>query len=290
LAAQFGIEIGFRAELSNHIHLVLRTRPDVVDTWSDEQVVRRWLVISHLAKSRNGLPKQIEPGRVSIELAKPDRVQELRQRLSDPSYFMGTLCEYIARRSNREDACRGHFWEDRFKIRELSDEGAILVCGIYVDLNQIRAGEASTPETSRHTSAFDRIQSRNTPPSKRTDGWMCELTLDERGAIDQSLVTSRTGRRASDKGLLPISLDDYLALLDVSGRMVRDEKCGAIPKDLEPILDRLGVRVDSWSSLIKDYHEQFGHFVGKATTISQRALRTGRRWYRGKSHCAASFR
>ena len=30
LAALFGIEVGFHAEMSNHIHLVLRTRPDVV--------------------------------------------------------------------------------------------------------------------------------------------------------------------------------------------------------------------------------------------------------------------
>ncbi len=56
VAGLFGIEVGFHAELSNHIHLVLRTRPDVVDSWSDEEVVRRWLDISHLTKSRDGLP------------------------------------------------------------------------------------------------------------------------------------------------------------------------------------------------------------------------------------------
>ncbi len=37
---------------------------------------------------------------------------------------------------------------------------AILICGICVDLNQIRAGEAATPEESRYTSAFDRIAGR----------------------------------------------------------------------------------------------------------------------------------
>ena len=39
LAGLFGVEIGFHAELSNHLHLVLRARPDVVVTWSDEEVV-----------------------------------------------------------------------------------------------------------------------------------------------------------------------------------------------------------------------------------------------------------
>ena len=37
LAGLFGIEVAFHAELSNHIHLVLRTRPDVVALWSDER-------------------------------------------------------------------------------------------------------------------------------------------------------------------------------------------------------------------------------------------------------------
>ena len=33
----------------------------------------------------------------------------------------------------------------------------LLVCGIYIDLNQIRVGETLTPESSTHTSAYDRI-------------------------------------------------------------------------------------------------------------------------------------
>ena len=35
LASLFALEIGFHVELSNHIHLVLRARPDVVGSWSD---------------------------------------------------------------------------------------------------------------------------------------------------------------------------------------------------------------------------------------------------------------
>jgi hypothetical protein len=30
----FGIETGFHVQMSNHLHLVLRTRPDVVKRWS----------------------------------------------------------------------------------------------------------------------------------------------------------------------------------------------------------------------------------------------------------------
>ena len=43
LASVFGIDVLTYAILSNHMHLVLRTRPDVVATWSDREVAERWL-------------------------------------------------------------------------------------------------------------------------------------------------------------------------------------------------------------------------------------------------------
>ena len=44
--------------------------------------------------------------------------------------------------------------------REIGAEGALLVCGMYVDLNPIRAGEVRTPEEALHTSASFRIRTR----------------------------------------------------------------------------------------------------------------------------------
>ncbi len=302
LAGLFGIEIGFRAEMSNHIHLVLRNRPDVVKTWSDREVVTKWLTATKLAKSRDGVPQPPPAARVTLELLMPGRVKTLRRRLSDPSWFMGILCEHVARRSNREDGFKGTFWEDRYQCRNLVDEAAILICGIYIDLNQIRAGEASTPESSRHTSAYDRIQARQqqqsaalglvapVPPGKAPDGWMCELTLDERVPLDDPRwLTSASSRRASDKGLLPMSLDDYLQLLDTSGRMVREGKSGSIPNHVRPILERLGIRSEMWSAVVSGYEQMFGHVVGSFAEVSRRAAEAGKRWQRGQSACAAVF-
>lgn len=311
LAGLFAIEIGFRSEMSNHVHLVLRTRPDVARSWSAAEVVRRWLTVSKLAKSRDGQLRQPHPARVALERAMPGRVEVLRKRLSDPSWLMATLCEYVARRSNREDGCPGRFWEDRYQCRELVDESAILVCGIYVELNPIRAGEAPTPESARRTSAYDRIQSRQQrqresdrqemetsdagqSPEKLSDplpdGWLCELTLDEQAAVDApGMLQSATQRRASDKGLIPISLDDYLQLLDASGRMVRSGKTGAIPDHLAPILQRLGIRQQVWPELVTRFDELFGQVVGAADRVAQRAAQAGRRWYRGITNCAAAF-
>jgi hypothetical protein len=302
LASLFAIEVGFHAEMANHIHLVLRTRPDVAETWSDEEVVRRWLTITKLAKSRDGSVTEPARFRMAIELNLPGRVKRLRQRLSNPSWLMGILCEYVARRCNREDGCRGVFWEDRYGCEALLDEAAILVCGIYVDLNQIRAGEAVTPEESTHTSAYDRIRARQLQLAEATDSaqdtgrrqrlpdeWLCRLTIDEREPSNsEAMIQSATGRRASDKGLLSIDLDDYLRLLDASGRIAREGQ-GAIPADLAPIVERIGIRSGMWSDLIHRYDQMFGKFVGNSRQLVERARQSGRRWCRGITHCTAVF-
>ena len=38
-----GMKIVGPVAMSNHMHLILRTRPDVVQEWSDEEVAFRWL-------------------------------------------------------------------------------------------------------------------------------------------------------------------------------------------------------------------------------------------------------
>ena len=43
LAAGYGVEVSAYAVMSNHLHLVLRTRPDWVESWSDREVAVRWL-------------------------------------------------------------------------------------------------------------------------------------------------------------------------------------------------------------------------------------------------------
>ena len=45
LAGLFGVEIAAFAVMSNHVHVILRNRPDVVVLWSDEEVARRWLAL-----------------------------------------------------------------------------------------------------------------------------------------------------------------------------------------------------------------------------------------------------
>ena len=56
LAGAFGIDLLGFAIMSNHFHLILRSRPDVVATWDDTEVARRWLLICPVRKNSAGDP------------------------------------------------------------------------------------------------------------------------------------------------------------------------------------------------------------------------------------------
>ena len=45
LAGLFGVEVAAFAVMSNHVHVILRNRPDVVALWTDQEVARRWLTV-----------------------------------------------------------------------------------------------------------------------------------------------------------------------------------------------------------------------------------------------------
>ena len=159
LAPVFAIDICGYAVMSNHLHVILRARPDLVRDWSDEEVALRWTRLCPPRDPATGDKTEPSPCDVNMIVSDPARLAVIRQRLSSLSWFMGSLSEPIARRANREDKCKGRFWEGRFKSLALLDEAAILACSIYVDLNPIRAGVATTPEESAYTSAYDRIRS-----------------------------------------------------------------------------------------------------------------------------------
>lgn len=157
LASVFGIDVLSYAVMSNHIHSILRNRPDVVAQWSDREVALRWLKVfpgrrlgEHLADPTDNDIKTLARNK--------KRLKVIRRRLSDISWMMRALAEPIARMANKQDECTGRFWEGRFKAQRIIDEAGLLACAMYVDLNPVRAALAQGPDDSLHTSAYDRIE------------------------------------------------------------------------------------------------------------------------------------
>lgn len=109
LSAAMGIDLLGLAILSNHFHLILRSRPDVVATWDDTEIARRWLLLCPRRKNEDG--SAAEPAECELNSIRhdPDRLAEIRLRLSDISWWKRLLCQTIAIRANREDGDVGKF-------------------------------------------------------------------------------------------------------------------------------------------------------------------------------------
>ena len=329
LASVFGIDVLAYAVLCNHLHVVLRTRPDVAAAWSDSELALRWL---RLFPGRRLEEQLAEPTDADLQmlLANPERLLEIRRRLSDLSWFMRSLCEPIARLANRQDQCTGRFWEGRFKAQRIADEAALLACSMYVDLNPVRAALALSPEQAVHTSAYDRIAAlqgrqidsaaadlvvieakaagekirstsvqelakerrrrKHSRGGKRVlrDAWLSPLTL-EAGSSSLDPQKSGTSTRASDKGFLPLSVREYLKLLDWTGRQGRLDKRGQVPSSLAPILGRLGIDAGMWCDLVWNFKRYFRSSAGRPQSLQAEAQRRGRHWVQGQRAAEACF-
>jgi hypothetical protein len=130
----------------------------VAGKWSPEQIARKWLQLCppYLPGTREvaETPSQAD---LDAILNNPARVEQLRLRLSNPSWLMRFLTEKLARVANREERTTGRFWEGRFKMQRSLDEWAVAACLVYVDLNPIRAGITNTLSHSEQTAVFARL-------------------------------------------------------------------------------------------------------------------------------------
>jgi hypothetical protein len=163
---------------------------------------------------------------------------------------------------------------------------------LYVDLNPIRAGEVRTPEAASHCSASFRIQARAAQGRKPSgepavDSWLAPLSL---AAGQLGDVPSQSGRRASDKGLLSMSLEEYLQLFDWCGRQIRGHKQGAIPADLAAIVERLGVTPEELLATVREFPQRFRRLAGTVEQFTKRAAEAGRHWLQGVRCAARVFR
>ena len=99
------------------------------------------------------------------------------------------------------------------------------------------------------------------------DGWPSPVELGGDGAA----ATRSAERRASDKGFLPLKLEQYLELLDWTGRQARPDKRGQIPAELLPILERLRLSSETWVDTVLNFGRWFRLAAGRVESLTAEA-------------------
>ncbi|MEJ7596105.1 MAG: hypothetical protein WKF77_31730, partial [Planctomycetaceae bacterium] len=124
-------------------------------------------------------------------------------------------------------------------------------------------------------------------------GWLAPVALvPPRKKVREKEPT----RRASNKGCLPMTLDQYLKLLDWTGldwtgldwtgldwtgldwtgltdwtdwtgRQCRKDKAGRIPVEFDSILERLDCSAESWLDLVQNFRKRFRTEAGLAKSL-----------------------
>ncbi len=257
LAECFAIAIHAYAVMSNHLHLVVQLAPDVAADWSDAEVAARWV---RLFPPRHDSDEAVEAKRQRL-LGDTERLRVIRSRLSNLSWLMRCLAEPIARQANREDHCKGRFWEGRFKAQRLCDERALLAAMAYVDLNPVRAGIAHGLEDSAHTSAIVRMARATHTP--------------------QTLVSGLGPILGVQPPPLAISTADHLQLLDWTGRQLAPGKRGRITGAAPACLRGIDGSLEHWTTRVRGVGSGYWRAIGSAEQLIELAMRIGQRWLKG---------
>lgn len=157
LVSIFPVDLASHSILDDHYHLALFHKPERVDQWDDETVVRLWLTLHKgppfMRRWFNGEKlSQNESDQVESQ------IHAWRDKLKTLSYFMKCFNEKLSKEFNKESDKTGAFWEKRFCSKELNSEADLIKCMSYVDLNPVHAGIANNPDESEYTSFREREQ------------------------------------------------------------------------------------------------------------------------------------
>jgi REP element-mobilizing transposase RayT len=279
LPKAFAINVAAYAVMHNHYHVVLHIDTNKAQSWTDRDVINRW----HQVFKGTRLSRRFSDGDDTLSDAEMIGVSQLalkwRKRLLNISWFMRVINQQLARSSNKEDGCKGHFWESRFKSQALLDDAALLTCMAYVDLNPVRAKIAETPENSEYTSAKIRAET-----AKKSE------TPNETSQQNQLLLPFTGDTTKHQSCGIQFKLSDYFLLLDATGRVMRSDKRGAIDSGAECILIRLGIDQDKWLKMTREFEHCFNSFVGNEKLLRKACEHSNYQRVPGVSSCREMFR
>ncbi len=301
----FMIDIYAYAIMSNHYHLILNNRPDLVKKLSPEEIATRWLLLhptTAMRSEKRNKPTAAEVAEFFIEFTE----DEIRLRLSDISWFMRELNQYIAVKANREEGLKGAFFDGRFKSQYLADDDAIIACMTYIDLNPVRAKKAKSIEDSIFTSGYARMLAQTAQMNvdaieattyKDEDALtyyqkneiVLENKIIQEAAFLAPFATKESNIKndfnlatdSSSKPFLPITVEKYLKLLDQTGREYHKNKPGVIEDKFAPILEAMGFQHENWMLKIKHYGSWYYRVIGPLAKLTDKLISTKQRWFKG---------
>lgn len=259
LCNAFAIKLCEYSIMETHHHLILFVGEKESKLWTDKEIFERWQKV-YPSNAQNFKELVLDPENTLGQ----ETLARWRERLSSISWYMKALNEAIAKRANAEEEKKGKFWDARFKCVPLLDESALLTAMAYVALNPVRAKVSDTPEDSNYTGFKKRYDySLKDQAIKNRLGAKQKIAepFDER-AQPKELMPFSISCDCQDISKIPFALSDYYRLVDITGRIVRQDKKGAIPVDILPILERMKVHSESWWVLMRDFEQYFQTAAG----------------------------
>ncbi|NCD34878.1 MAG: hypothetical protein EOL87_15860 [Spartobacteria bacterium] len=85
-------------------------------------------------------------------------------------------------------------------------------------------------------------------------------------------------------------MDEYLELVDLTGRRLAAGKKGQIDAKLLPILESMQIDADNWLNTVEKYGRLFYRVSGRLENITESAKKAGRRWLCGLSASLGAFK
>lgn len=116
------------------------------------------------------------------------------------------------------------------------------------------------------------------PPASRRDSLLAPVPLNERtGPIGP--VPSRTTGRCSDKGFLPLTLDQYVEVLNWTARQLPRLKRGWSIQAAPPVFAQCPLSPQVWCQLVREFGKLLCQVAGQAQTVDATRSRLGHNRY-----------
>ena len=241
----FSVNIMAYAIMSNHFHIVVYFDPNGTKHLSDEDIAFRWCALFN--QQPIDTPPSIPQSLSDFELNQtiryhellidPQRIQQCRNALASLSTFMQHLKQPFALWANRQDDCKGHFFESRFYSGALLDEVDLMACMAYVDLNPVEANIARSLREAGHTAVHERLYADRFDADRLT-AYLAPLWEDEAPGEAQQAGGANDDTDPQYRPVLPYRLLDYARQLNLAIVYLTGQQAD-LPDGLAPWMVRL---------------------------------------------------